>query len=188
MTSWPTPDVSGELHDAPTAALPQPRYQRLGELGRGGMGEVWLGWDAWLQRNVALKLPLGGAGSPAERALMREALLAARLDHPAIVSVVDVVIEADGRAMFVMRLERGRPLGHALAEGQRARALRVMRPIAEAIAHAHDRGVVHRDLSPSNVLVGDHGEVSVIDWGVAAEVGDPDAPRRVGTPGHAAPE
>ena len=218
MTSAPPPVVSGELHGEAAPPLPQPRYVRLGLLGRGGMGEVWLGWDAWLQRNVALKVPHATPG--AEQALLREALLAARLDHPAIVTIVDLTHE-DGQTTFVMRLERGQPLADRLgrttspggtgAPGgspaatsagdanrradrgpaptrRRALVLRALRLAADAVAHAHARGVVHRDLSPSNLLVGERGEVSVIDWGVAASIGDQQAPTRVGTPGFTAPE
>lgn len=176
-----------DLPDAPPRPAGQ-RYARLGALGEGAMGTVHLGWDAWLQRNVALKVPAGGPGSAAERLLRREATLTARLDHPGIAAIHDLGEDEDGRTFFVMRLVRGRPLGEVVAAGERTVALRAVRAAAEAVAHAHQRGIVHRDLSPSNVLVAPLGDVAVVDWGVAADVRDPSAPRGVGTPGFRGPE
>jgi hypothetical protein len=188
MTVWQPPPGSeaGSWHSH-EAGLPNVRYQRLGTIGAGAMGEVALGWDAWLHRNVALKTPHGPAGSPAEAALLREALLVARLDHPAIVSVLDLFRDDAGRAVFVMRVARGRPITAWLSEGRRGPVLRGLIAAAEALSHAHDRGVVHRDLSPHNLLLGEHGEVSVVDWGIAAPVGADGAPG-AGTHGFAAPE
>src|SRR5690606_30564412 len=82
----------------------------------------------------------------------------------------------------------GRSLHQLIQDGDRAEALRALRIAADGVAHAHARGVVHRDLSPGNVIVGEHRDVGLIDWGVAALEGDTDAPRSAGTPGYAAPE
>ncbi len=186
--SWPLLSHAGD-GTAPRPARPDgPRYVRLGPVGQGGMGTVYLGWDAWLGRNVALKVPAGPPGSPPAQALEREAQLAARLDHPGLATIHDVGEDESGQPFFVMRLAPGRPLEALLARGPSAEARRAVGMAASAVAHAHARGVVHRDLSPRNILVADHGEVSVVDWGVAANAGDADAPRRVGTPGHAPPE
>ncbi|TVQ93239.1 MAG: hypothetical protein EA397_05545 [Deltaproteobacteria bacterium] len=169
--------------------LPEgPRYERIGTLGRGSMGTVALGWDRWLQRQVALKIPDEQGGSSAEELLRREARIAARLDHPAIAAVYDIVENPDGRPFFVMHLVRGEPIHRLVDRGEGAPAIRAVRQAVEAIAHAHEMGLVHRDLSPSNLLVGELGRATVIDWGFAAEVGDLEAPRRVGTPGFASPE
>lgn len=168
----------------PTKRPEGPRYVRLSRLGRGAMGTVHLGWDQWLQRNVALKVPTGPPGSASERVLEREARLAARLDHPAIAAIHDLGEDEDGRIFFVMRLARGARFDTRSGP----EAVRALRLAADAVAHAHDRGIVHRDLSPANVLVDEHGGLSVLDWGVAAEAGDVTAPLRVGTPGHVAPE
>lgn len=173
---------------APAGRPAGPRYQRLGALGEGAMGTVHLGWDAWLQRNVALKVPSGGPGSAAERVLRAEATRTARLDHPGIAAIHDVGEDDDGRTFFVMRLVRGRPLGDLIDAGDHGEAVRAVIAAAEAVAHAHARGVVHRDLSASNVLVAPHGDVAVVDWGVAADAGDAAAPGPVGTPGTTAPE
>lgn len=167
---------------------PGPRYEQVGTLGRGSMGLVALGWDRWLHRNVALKIPHRDSGISTEQTLRREAQLAARLDHPAIAAIYDISEDNEGRPFFVMRLVRGVPLYKVIDEGERASAIRAVRQATEAMAHAHQQGVVHRDLSPSNILVGELGVASVIDWGFAAEFGDLDAPRRVGTPGYASPE
>src|SRR5690606_790527 len=96
--------------------------------------------------------------------------------------------DEQGRVFFVMRLVRGRPFAAVVAAGERTEALRAVRAAAEAVAHAHGRGLVHRDLSPSNVLVAPLGDVAVVDWGVAAETGATGVPTGVGTPGYCAPE
>lgn len=183
---WTAPGDGGDPSGA--RPLPSPRYRRLGSLGSGSMGTVHLGWDAWLERNVALKVPVGPPGSLAEQQLAREATLAARLEHPSIAAIHDMGRDEDGRTFFVMRLVRGRTLQDVVTRGDRVAALRAIRIAADAVAHAHERRVVHRDLSPSNVLVGTHGDVAVIDWGVAAETDDTQASRGVGTPGFVAPE
>lgn len=187
--AWPLqshPLHTEGLPQAPGTPSPEgPRYRRLGPIGAGATGTVHLGWDRWLGRNVALKVP-----RPALRdheLLMREAKLAARLDHPAIATIHDVGEDEDVGTFFVMRLVHGQPLRVLIEQGEHALLLRALRVAAGALAHAHARGIVHRDLSPHNILVGHHGEVGVIDWGVAAEIGT-GAGDRVGTEGFVAPE
>jgi predicted Ser/Thr protein kinase len=148
------------------------RYELESEIGRGGMGVVYAVRDRELDRRVALKvleIPLSG-----------EAQLIARLEHPGIVPVFESGTFADGRSFYAMKLVTGARLDQYVARphtlGER---LRVMRRIGEALAFAHSRGIIHRDLKPQNVMVGEFGEVYVMDWGVEV-VG--------GTAGFRAPE
>ena len=183
-----------ELDEQATAATDSARYHKVSLLGEGGMGRVWLGYDAVLGRNIAIKEPLGGGDSLAAKLLMREAMLTAKLAHPGVVAIYDVYQEA-GRDLFVMALVRGRTLYDELADAResgvdaRSRYLRSVLELCEVVGHAHENHVVHRDLSLRNILFGARGEMRVIDWGLAADVHVAGAPGgRVGTPGFTAPE
>lgn len=161
------------------------RYERRQLVGVGGMGRVSVAYDRVLGREVALKEPGPGHGP----ALLEEARRAAALEHPGIVPVFDLGVGPDGAPWYTMRLLRGRPLEEALhAEPDlsgRLGWLRAVLAACEAVAYAHARGVVHRDLTPSNLLLGDLGEACVADWGLAALSG---AHGAGGTPGYRAPE
>ncbi len=167
--------------------VPEQRYQKVSILGQGGMGRVWLGWDAQLERSVAIKEPLNGH-SEAER-LMREAKLCARLDHSGVVAVYDVYTE-DEQPNFVMALVRGQTfasvLNHAETEENKA-YLRHILEVCEAVGHAHRLGIVHRDLTPRNIVIDQDGAARVIDWGLAIRAGETHVGRS-GTPGFASPE
>jgi serine/threonine protein kinase len=151
------------------AALPDlsaTRYELENEIGRGGMGVVYRARDRQLDRHVALKV--------LDSALAGEAPLIARLEHPAIVPIYEAGMLPDGRAFYAMKLVAGARLDRYVAEAPSlAERLRVVRRIAEALAFAHSRGVIHRDLKPQNVMVGEFGEVYVMDWGVEAVAGTP---------------
>lgn len=145
------------------------RYTAIEELGQGGMGTVFRARDALLERDVALKV-LRTTDAPMDLAtrLEREAGVLARLEHPGIVPVHDRGVLPDGRAWYVMKLVRGERLDRWLAGDRPLRArLDLLRRVAETLAFAHARGVVHRDLKPANIMVGEFGEVLVLDWGVA---------------------
>jgi serine/threonine protein kinase len=151
------------------AALPDlsgTRYEIESEIGRGGLGVVYAARDRQLDRRVALKVldaPLAG-----------EAQLIARLEHPAIVPIYDAGKLPDGRVYYAMKLIAGARLDHYLAAGPSlAERLRIVRRVAEALAFAHSRGVLHRDLKPQNIMTGEFGEVYVMDWGVEAVAGTP---------------
>ena len=147
------------------------RYEILGELGRGGMGIVYLARDTPLDREVALKIvDRGAAGTRSDSpdALAHEARILARLEHPGIVPVHDFGELPDGRVYYAMKRVRGDRLDRWLAAAQDlAERLAVFLRICDAVAFAHAHAVVHRDLKPENVMIGEFGEVLVLDWGIA---------------------
>lgn len=165
------------------------RYRLAGTIGTGGMGAVFEVEDEVLGRRLALKVvdvSLEGEG-PAE-ALLAEARVLARLEHPGLVPVHDAGLLPDGRAFYAMKLVRGEGLAAAAARAATLpERLRLFLRVCEPVAFANAAGVVHRDLKPSNVMVGPFGEVLVLDWGLAraAASGAADAS---GTPGFMAPE
>src|SRR5919197_885248 len=174
------------------------RYLLERRLGAGGYGVVWLGWDEKLEREVAVKvIPRDEAQARAPTRAEREARVAARLNHPGIVSLYE--LGADDEAVYlVSELVRGRTFaellrGEALSDRDVAR---IGIALCEALAHAHDRGVIHRDVKPQNVMVvaepaAGAGFAKLTDFGVA-HVADSDALTRtgdvVGTLAYMAPE
>jgi len=149
------------------------RYRLLGPAGTGGMGTVYAALDNDLGRRVALKV-LDFEDAGVEARLRREAEVLARLEHPGIVPVHDVGRLADGRAFYTMKLVQGERLDQYAARGSPLpERLRVFLRVAEAVAFAHARGVLHRDLKPQNVMIGPFGEVLVLDWGLAKVLDDP---------------
>lgn len=151
----------------PPAADPE-RYVRLGLLGVGGMGRVYLADDRRLGRMVALK---EAHDDGLARRLAREVRVTAGLEHPGIVTVYDEGRSGDGRPFYTMRLMRGRPLSRVLAERTTAAArlelLSHYLDACQALAYAHAQGVIHRDLKPANIMLGAYGETQVVDWGLA---------------------
>jgi serine/threonine-protein kinase len=174
------------------------RYEILEELGRGGMGTVYLAHDAELDREVALKVLSADRTSPASAArLLQEARVLARLEHSGIVPIYDAGTLPDGRVFCVMKRVRGRRLDVWVTEAERRKelstesVLRLFLRVCESIAFAHDAGVIHRDLKPPNIMVGAFGEVLVMDWGLAkafAAGESADVRTVMGTPGYMAPE
>ena len=155
------------------------------EIATGGMGSILQAEDGKLKRSVAIKVMLLDAGADewVRRRFLREAEVLAMLAHPNIVPIHDIVWE-DGLPLFYsMKLVKGRTLqailddlraGHpeTLRDHSLDRLLLIFRKICDAIAFAHSRGVLHRDLKPENVMVGEFGEVLVMDWGLAKRLGD----------------
>jgi TolB-like protein len=148
-------------------------YEIHSVIGAGGMGEVWRAWDSRLERDVALKvLPADVLADETARArLVREARLASKLNHPHICTIYEVG-EAEGQTYIGMELVEGRPLGDWLADGPLPldQLLRYGQQLADALAHAHSRGVVHRDLKSANVMVTPEGQVKVLDFGLAKQM------------------
>src|SRR4051812_17206943 len=177
-----TSDPVQHAHAPPALLLD--RYRPVRRLGSGGFGTVWLAHDQRLARPVAIKrVPTGDAAS-AERA-RREAMAAARLSHPGIVALYET--EADDDACYlVSELVRGETLGALEEQGALSDrdVVEIGIALCEALAHAHARGVVHRDVKPANVLVPEAGEeggsaAKLTDFGIARVVGD-DALTRTG--------
>ncbi len=166
-------------------------------IGRGGMGEVWRVRDTRLDALVAMKI-LGARFTDNAGALRRfedEARLTARLQHPGIVPVHDLGRLQDGRCFYTMRRIEGDSLrswvpavGPSLDPGELRRRVGIFMRACEAVAFAHAAGVVHRDIKPDNIVVGHHGEVTVVDWGIALLLVDRARRGAAGTPAYMAPE
>lgn len=191
------------------------RFEVLRRLPEGGMGVVYEGWDPELGRRVAIKTlhPAALELLDLRRRFDREAPQTAQIEHPNIVPVYESGVDQQGRPFFVMRLVEGRSLRDVL-EALRAgdpeaeerwslrRLLVAFVQVCQAVAFAHERGVVHRDLKPANIMTGPLGEVVVVDWGLSRQVGELHTPGEwagsgeqltqdgavIGTPGYIAPE
>jgi len=172
------------------------RYRFVERIGAGGMGVVYRAWDERLGRDVALKV-LGPSARGGER-LAREALTLSRLDHPAIATLFDLDRD-DGTEFFVQEFVRGVTIADRLARGPlpETEVLALAVQAADALAAAHEQGVIHRDLKPANVMVTVRGHVKLLDFGlagfVAGQAADADRPSRRafdvgGTLPYAAPE
>jgi hypothetical protein len=166
-------DLAGGEPDPSREGAADGRYARLEPLHRGGMGRTIRAWDRLLDREVLLKELAAPPGLPegelANR-FEREARLTAGLSHPSIVPIHDLGRGPDGRPFYAMPLVDGHTLTETIAAA-RPGLVRLVASVADALAYAHSRGVVHRDVKPDNVLVGSFGQVVVIDWGLAARVG-----------------
>jgi serine/threonine protein kinase len=169
------------------------RFEVRGELGRGAQSTVYLGFDPQLQREVAIKTVHFSQPSPEQnRTLLDEARLVSQLRHPNIVPIYEAG-EADGDLYLVFEYVPGKSLAEFLRDSgalSPVKAISILRPILDALAHAHAQGIVHRDLKPSNILLDDNGTPRVMDFGIAARVGegDPELSQYSGTPAYMAPE
>lgn len=195
---WTLP-FSYTLPPVPSPEPPRPilpdtvgRYRIVGELARGAMGVVYLGRDAGFDRDVAVKVLLDAHLGKSEfrRRFAEEARITANLQHPGIIPVYEAGEFPDGRPYYAMRLMTGRTLADVLAaranvHDDRSRLLKVFEKVCETLAYTHAQGVIHRDIKPDNVMLGEYGRVKVMDWGVAKVLpdsplagppGDPDPP------------
>jgi hypothetical protein len=166
-------------------------YRLVREAGQGGMGVVYLAEDTRLGRMVAFKaLPVAWAGDPARRERLRhEARAAATLSHPGVATVY-ALEEIDGQLYLASEFVRGETLREELQHGPLPLSVVIETglQLAEALAAAHDRGVVHRDLKPENVLRSTDGRVKIVDFGVAGLGASPDGTSSPGTPAYMSPE
>jgi serine/threonine-protein kinase len=176
----PVLDLPAPGSDEPAkAGLSEERYFVEGELGAGGMGRVLLVYDQDIRRRVAMKVLRDEMRDT--RALSRfieEAQATGQLEHPNIAPVYDLGIDGSGRVFFTMKLVRGRNLREIIRdlsigriETRRhftlTRLIQILQQASMGVHYAHVRGVIHRDLKPDNIMVGDFGEVLVMDWGLA---------------------
>jgi eukaryotic-like serine/threonine-protein kinase len=165
------------------------RFELVREIGRGGFGVVWEALDLELRRGVAFKAMCRGAGSELRlQRVMHEAEAAARLSHPNIVTLYDVG-HAEGGPYLILELLRGETLARRLMGPRLSpdEALRIATQIAAGLAHAHQHGVVHRDLKPGNVFLCEGGQPKLLDLGLAVAFGSTRAVAG-GTPSYMAPE
>jgi serine/threonine protein kinase len=179
------------------------RYRLESQIGGGGMGAVWLARDERLGRLVAVKQVLSPPGASAEEAdqqrqrALREGRIAARLSHPHAISVYDVAVEA-GQPWLVMEYLPSRSLGEVLAEDGILRGdvvAQIGAQVADALAATHAAGIVHRDVKPANILIGEGGSVEglvkITDFGISHAAGDVTLTRTgqiTGTPAYLSPE
>ena len=153
--------------------LDVPGYELQGEIGRGGMGIVFRARELSLNRDVAIKVLQDKytANSFAARRFLEEALITGQLQHPGIPPVHHVGTLADGRPFIAMKLIKGRTLAEILtdrsSQASRGDLVAAFEQACQAMAYAHNHGVIHRDLKPQNIMTGAFGEVQVMDWGLA---------------------
>jgi serine/threonine protein kinase len=154
------------------------RYRVLNEIARGGMGSVLRAADCDIRREVAVKYLLDQADERKKARFIEEAQITGQLEHPNIVAIHELGIDAKKRLFFSMKMVRGRSLQQVFGELHDyprsaekeytlTRLLGIFVNVCHALAYAHSRGVVHRDLKPANIMIGDFGEVYVMDWGLA---------------------
>jgi serine/threonine-protein kinase len=177
-------------HPLPSTTAERPecreRYTLTRLHAKGGIGQIWLARDEHLGRDVALKelRPERGDGPGILARFVEEARITGQLEHPGIVPVYELAGQAaDQKPFYVMRFVKGRTLADAVKAYHRKRGAGEARPldlrellnafvgVCNAVAYAHSRGVIHRDLKPQNIVLGDFGEVIVLDWGLAKVLG-----------------
>jgi len=180
LTAGPA-SVPGSVEQATGPEMAE-RYQLEGRLGKGGMADVHLFRDRRIGRDVALKTLRKGDAQSRDR-FIREVRVQGQLEHPAVVPVYDLGMHGDGRPFFTMRRLRGATVREILRglrngnpeiakEHSQRRLLTGFADVCLAVHYAHEHGVVHRDLKPENIMLGDFGEVYVLDWGIARVSGD----------------
>ena len=169
------------------------RFEVRGELGRGAQSVVHLGFDPQLQREIAIKTLHFTTSDPEYKGtLLDEARTVSRMRHPSIVPIFEAG-EQDGDLYLVFEYVPGKSLADFLRQSGALpplKAISILRPILDAVAHAHGQGIFHRDLKPSNILLDDNGRPRVMDFGIAArfDASNDPADRITGTPAYMAPE
>ncbi len=154
------------------------KYEIRTEIGSGGMGRVYESYDPYVRRKVALKVLLDTQSDEDKARFLEEAQITGQLEHPNIVPVHDIGFTRQGQLFFLMKLVHGRSLeevldgvreGDAMVRSSYSlpRLLQILESVCSAVAFAHSRGVIHRDLKPANIMLGEYGEVQLMDWGLA---------------------
>ena len=188
-----------QLGETLVASLAEPegafigRYRIRRELGRGGFGVVYLAHDSELNRLVAIKLPhLHRVQNDSDRLMyLTEARTVAQLDHPSIVPVYDFGVIPDCRCFVVSKYIDGKDLGRLMASERLeiSRAVKLLATVAEALHYVHEAKLIHRDIKPGNLLVGNDGRVYVADFGLALRESSHDIKTVLaGTPNYMSPE
>lgn len=180
----PLPEIITTPQESGT---PAESYRIGPEIARGGMGQIRESEDIKLGRTVAIKIlhEESGHDRTREARFLFEAKVLARLEHPNIVPIHDIVWEKGRPLFYSMKLVNGMTLQsilndlrdqkpETLAEFPLAELLSIFQKVCDAMAFAHSRGIIHRDLKPENIMVGEFGEVLVMDWGIAKDLGSPD--------------
>jgi len=194
-TSSREPTLVEEPDDHPALWPTLPGFEILDELGRGGMGIVFRAVQRKLNRVVAVKALRSGStrSAKARERLRKEAEAVARLQHPFIVQLYDVV-EHDGQLFLILEYVRGTSLSARLRQQPLSPtdAARLVRQLAQAMQHAHEHGIIHRDLKPSNILITADGMPKVTDFGLAKRLDDVSSRTQsgtlLGTPDYMPPE
>jgi WD40 repeat protein len=180
-----------------TSVEDAPDYELLEVIGEGGMGVVYAARQSSIARTVAVKMLKGQRVGGAEQRdkFISEAVVTGELDHPNIVPIYDLGTNSDGALFYSMKRVKGTPWNKVIRQLPLDENLTILLRVADAVAFAHVNGVVHRDLKPENIMLGDYGEVLVMDWGLARIC--PDFPNAEsitqtasmgGTPAYMAPE
>lgn len=172
-------------------------FQLLSMLGQGGMGLVYQARQTSISRSIALKMMRSEKSDDQDRQalFLAEALVTGQLDHPNIVPIYDLGMDEAGHLFYAMKELKGRPWSDSIGHQTLQENLDVLLRVGDAVAFAHSRGVIHRDLKPQNVMLGEYGEVVLMDWGLAAAITTGSPALRVskstalcGTPAYMAPE
>ncbi|KAF0245075.1 MAG: serine/threonine protein kinase [Planctomycetota bacterium] len=203
MTTFATPALKDNPAGGPPEAA-EGRYCLGPEIARGGLGQVLEAFDSALARTVAVKLVRADLPAAFADVFEKEAKLTARLEHPNIVPIHDFGRLPGNLRMFLcMKKIQGRDLGKLLQDlalgdeetrksYSRTRLLGIFQEVCLGVAYAHDRGVIHRDLKPGNVMIGDFGETLIVDWGLAQvmsdQAGAPNSSEIEGTMAYMSPE
>ena len=144
------------------------RYQILELICEGGMGRIYKTYDSKTDRYVAYKSVKKGSSYQFELRFRYEAEVTARLEHPNIMPVYDIGVDTSGKPFYTMKLLKGKTLEEVLKEKlSRKELIEYLIKVCDAIAFAHKNNIIHRDLKPENIIIGDFGEVLVLDWGIA---------------------
>jgi hypothetical protein len=152
-----------------TDSTGEPEYEFIDVLGKGGMGVVYEARQTSIDRSVAIKMLDSriAKGEKHRQKFLAEAVVTGELDHPNVVPIYDVGVNSRGMLFYAMKKVQGTPWSEVVREKSLADNLEILMRTADAVAFAHSRGVVHRDLKPENVMLGEYGEVLVMDWGLA---------------------